>query len=215
MPAESGRQLSRLFRSSQPHRRKTLLVRPLDPKSSDDRRSGTICAVISSASSRKAQPELTRKLVYGHAQFHDCLAFADAGTAAEETHEIVAIASARTWGEARSVAVRHTWNPAAAEYDGNLDEHGDDARFDILDLGSVFDGDWPGMVTSRAVTVLPKDLQARYGKNVATVFNGDYLEIPLAAEGELIAALRERGFEVTRDDNLINTLDGRTFNPLG
>jgi hypothetical protein len=38
------------------------------------------------------------------------------------------------------------------------------------------------------------------------------LEIPLTAEGELIALLRERGFEVTRDDNLINTLDGRTFN---
>jgi hypothetical protein len=31
------------------------------------------------------------------------------------------------------------------------------------------------------------------------------------AEADLIAALRERGFTVTRDDELINTLDGQTF----
>jgi hypothetical protein len=92
-------------------------------------------------------------------------------------------------------------------------EHGDDARFDIGELGPVADGDWPGMVTSRALTLLPKEIKARFGKDVDTAFNGDYLEIPLAAEGELVAALRERGFEVTRDDDLINTLGGRTFNP--
>jgi hypothetical protein len=170
--------------------------------------------MISAASSRTPEPKATRKLVYGHAQLHDCLAFADADIAAEEAHEIVAIASARTWGEARRVAARHTWNPAADEYEEDLDEHGDDAPFDVLDLGSVFDGDWPGMVTSRALTLLPGDVQARFGKTLTTVLNGDYLEIPVAAEGELVAALRERGFEVTRDDDLINTLDGRTFNPL-
>lgn len=39
----------------------------------------------------------TRRLVYGHAQMHDCLAFADADTAAEEAAEIKAIAAARAW----------------------------------------------------------------------------------------------------------------------
>ncbi|GII22708.1 hypothetical protein Pme01_23050 [Planosporangium mesophilum] len=150
--------------------------------------------------------------MYGHAQAHDCLAFADAETAAEEANEIVAIASARTWGEARSVAVRHTWNPAGPEY-VELDEHDDAEPFDINELGAVADGNWPKMVTSRGLTLLPKDLQTRFGTNADTVFNGDYLEIPLAAEAELVAALRERGLEMTRDDDLINTLDGRTFNP--
>jgi hypothetical protein len=169
--------------------------------------------MISTAASGKSGARQTRHLVYGHAQAHGGLAFADAETAAEEAREIVAIASARTWGEARNVAVRHTWNPAGPEY-VELDEHGDDEPFDINELGAVADGDWPKMVTSRGLTLLPKDLQARFGQDVDTVFNGDYLEIPLAAEGELVAALRERGFEVTRDDALINTLDGRTFNPL-
>jgi hypothetical protein len=169
--------------------------------------------MINNAASDKTEPQPARSLVYGHAQLHDCLAFADAETAAEEAREIVAIASARTWGEARSVAVRHTWNPVAPE-DEDEDEHGDDAPFDIFDVGSAADGDWPRMVTSRAFALLPKDLQARFGSDVDTALNGDFLEIPLAAEDELVTALRERGFEVTRDDDLINALDGRTFNPL-
>lgn len=164
-------------------------------------------------SSPETHAPSTRKLVYGLAQHHQCLAFADADTAGEEAREIVAIASARTWGEARRVAAHHTWNPASPEYESGAGEHRDDEPFDILQLGAVIDGDWPGMVTSRALTLLPEDLQG-FGETPTTVLNGDYLEIPLAAEGELIAALRARGFEVTRDDDLINTLDGRTFDPV-
>jgi hypothetical protein len=67
------------------------------------------------------------------------------------------------------------------------------------------------MVTSRALELLPADVQARFAMDVPTVHNGDYLEIPLAAEAELVTALRERGFEVTRDDDLINALDGYSF----
>lgn len=164
--------------------------------------------MTSTASSRQPQPR--RKLVYGHAKAHDCLAFADAHTAVEEATEIAAIGSARTWGEARRVVALHTWNPAGDEY-GSNEEHGDDEPFEINDLGSVSEGDWPEMVTSRALTLLPKDIQARFAKSVPTVHNGDYLELPLAAENELVEALLERGFEVTRDDALINELDGYAF----
>lgn len=168
--------------------------------------------MTSSASVRNSHPQPTRKLIYGHCEAYDCLAFADAVTAAEEAREIAAIASARTWGEARRVPVRHTWNPAGPDH-VNPDEHGDDEPFDISKLGPVCDGDWPRMVTSRALTLLPEDIRSRFGEDVATVLNGDYLEIPLAAEDELVTALRGRGFEVTRDDDLINTLAGRAFNP--
>ncbi|MEV4344999.1 hypothetical protein AB0J83_11030 [Actinoplanes sp. NPDC049596] len=150
----------------------------------------------------------TRKLVYGHAELHDCLAFADGETAAEEAREIVAIASARTWGEARAVESRHIWNPAAPEFD---DEHDDDAPFKINDLGTVIEGNWPPMVTARALRLVPKDLREQFGHLMDTVHNGDYLEVPLTAEAGLVAALRDRGYEVVRDDKLINTLDGQTF----
>jgi hypothetical protein len=153
--------------------------------------------------------------VYGVARHHKCLAFADANTAGEEAREIAAIASARTWGEARQVTARHTWNPASPEYESGPDEHEDDEPFDILQLGAVIDGDWPPMVTVRALRLLPDDIQARFGATSDTVLNGEYLEIPVAAEGELIAALQARGFAVTRDDDLINTLDGQTFDPVG
>lgn len=166
------------------------------------------------ASSPEAHVPSARKLVYGLARHHQCLAFADADTAGEEADEIVAIAAARTWSEARRVAAHHTWNPASPEYESGAGEHLDDEPFDILQLGAVIDGDWPGMVTSRALTLLPEDLQVRFGETPTTVLNGDYLEISLTAEGELIDALRARGFEVTRNDELINTLDGRTFDPV-
>jgi hypothetical protein len=145
----------------------------------------------------------TSKLVYGHASLHDCLAFADGETAADEAREIVAIASAGTWGEARDVEVSLTWNPAEQD-----DEPEDDEPFDI---NEATEGDWPPMVTSRALRLLPKEVRDRFGEVVDTVHDGDYLEIPLAAEGEIVAALRKRGYEVTRDDELINTLDGGTF----
>ncbi|MEV4817612.1 hypothetical protein [Micromonospora sp. WMMA1976] len=46
------------------------------------------------------------------------------------------------------------------------------------------------------------------------MLNGDLLEIPLSDEAELVAELRRRGYEVHRDDELINVLDGRNFSPL-
>ncbi|MFF5180687.1 hypothetical protein ACFY2Q_21885 [Micromonospora sp. NPDC000316] len=64
------------------------------------------------------------------------------------------------------------------------------------------------MVTERALTLLPQDLQDRYGKRQVTIHDGDYLEIPFACEAELVAELRQRGYEVTRDDELINVIDG-------
>ncbi|QGN48634.1 hypothetical protein GKC29_18575 [Micromonospora sp. WMMC415] len=155
-----------------------------------------------------------RRLVYGHAQLHDCLAFADADTAAEEAEEIKALAAARTWGEARQVQMTHLWNPAGPECYEPEDGYPDDRPFKINDVGSVMEGDWPRMVTERAFELLPEDLQDRFGKRHFTAHNGDYLEIPIDHESELVAELREHGYEVTRDDELINVLDGRSFNPL-
>ncbi|SCF06537.1 hypothetical protein GA0070607_5103 [Micromonospora coriariae] len=147
-------------------------------------------------------------LVYGHATNHDCLAFIDAPTAAGEAAEIRALASARTWGEARQVQMTHLWNPAGPDYCEPKDDYADDKPFDITELGAIVDGDWPKMVTTRALDVLPQDLQDRYGEVVLTVHDGEYLKVPLDREAELVAELRERGYEVTRDDELINLLDG-------
>ncbi|MEV1143930.1 hypothetical protein [Micromonospora sp. NPDC049799] len=157
----------------------------------------------------------TRRLVYGHATHHDCLAFADADTATEEGAEIRALASARTWGEARQVQMTHLDNPAGPDcYEPDDDAYADDKPFKITEVGAVVEGYWPPMVTTRAFDVLPEDLQDQYGKVVYTVHNGEYLEIPLDREGELVPELREHGYEVTRDDDLINLLDGFSLGSL-
>jgi hypothetical protein len=156
--------------------------------------------------SAKPQAEPAGRLLYGHCETYSCLAVADGDTAAEEAREITAIASARTWGEARRVAARHTYSPAGPD-SYEPDEPSDDEPFDVTGLEVVIEHYWPGPVTTRALTLLPADLQARFGTDVD--LNGtDALEIPLAAEDELVAILRERGFEVTRDDDVINVLNG-------
>ncbi|WP_433260925.1 hypothetical protein ACQPWR_18680 [Micromonospora vinacea] len=153
-------------------------------------------------------------LVYGHATAHGCLAFADAGTATAEAAEIGALAAARTWGEARQVRMTHLSHPAGPDCYEPEDGYADDKSFTITEVGAVEDGTWPPMVTERAFTLLPQDLQDRYGKRQVTVHSGDYLEIPLAGEGELLAELRQRGYEVSRDDELINQLGGFNLGSL-
>jgi hypothetical protein len=122
-----------------------------------------------------------------------------------------AIASAATWGEARRVATRYTWNPVGPEYYDPDEGLADDEPFDIAEMGAVQDGDWPPMVTTRASTLLPKDLQAAFSDPAVTALTRYYLEIPLRHEADLMAQLRDRGFEVSRDDDLINLLDARSF----
>ncbi|MEU8298935.1 hypothetical protein AB0C04_16825 [Micromonospora sp. NPDC048909] len=153
-------------------------------------------------------------LVYGYAQSHGCLAFADADTAAAEAAEIRALATAHTWGEARQVQMTQLWNPAGPDYHDPEDGYADDKPFDITKVGAVEGGTWPRMVTERAFTVLPQDLQDNHGKRQLTVHDGDYLEIPLDCEAELVAELRGRGYEVIRDDDLINLLDGFSLGSL-
>jgi hypothetical protein len=159
---------------------------------------------VSNADPGECPAMINRALVYGFARHHESLAFADARTAADEAKEIVAIASAKTWGEARAVASRHIYNPVP-------DYRDDDEPFDIHEVGAVEDGDWPPMVTSRVFTLLPKELWSEFGELADTALNGDFLEIPLSREAEIVAVLREHGYELTRDDELINILDGATF----
>ncbi|SCG41034.1 hypothetical protein [Micromonospora humi] len=90
----------------------------------------------------------------------------------------------------------------------------DDEPFDLTEVGAVVDGRWPRMVTTRAFDALPQDLRETYGRRELTVHDGDYLEIPLDREDELVAELRGRGYQVTRDDDLVNLLDGRGLGAL-
>ncbi|WP_026453288.1 hypothetical protein [Saccharomonospora iraqiensis] len=157
-----------------------------------------------------------RSLVYGHVDMHDCLAVADADTAYAEAREITAIAQARTWGEARKVKSVHATNPVTLieEDEDPAELAAEDEPFNIVELGMIADGDWPPMVASRALELLPDPVRARFGELVDTVHNGDYLEIPVEYEDAFVAELRAHGFSVTRDDNVINLLDGRGFSPI-
>ncbi|HVX69862.1 MAG TPA: hypothetical protein VHA79_09250 [Mycobacteriales bacterium] len=155
---------------------------------------------------------MTARLVYGHAWLHDCLAFANGDTAHAEANEIVAIATARTFGEAAGITTVHVSNPAVDTVEDGAVEP--DEPMNILRCYGVEDGDWPPMVTSRALRLLPAAIREEFGTVQTTIYNGDYLEVPLAAERGVVEALTKAGFEVFRNDNLINVLDGRTVQPV-
>jgi hypothetical protein len=97
----------------------------------------------------------------GHAWLHDCLAFADAETAAKEADDLIAIATAPTLGAAAAIKTQYISNPAKDTVEDGVDEP--DEPMDIFRCYGVEDGDWPPMVTSRALSLLPAAIQAEFG----------------------------------------------------
>jgi hypothetical protein len=102
-----------------------------------------------------------------------------------------------TWGEFRaqmSVRIREEvkdWYPADALPDDN----------EPFDASWIYDGDWP-FPHQEQIALLPKDVLA-LGSIEATTFNGDRLDLPYAAEADIVQRLRDHGYGVERDDRLI------------
>ena len=132
-----------------------------------------------------------QRLVYGHATAHDCLAFADADTATEEAAEIRALAAARTWGEARQVRMTHLSNPAGPEYYEPEDGTPTTSPSTSPSWVRSMDGYWPPMVTSGRSRCCRRTCRTGTASVSVTVHNGEYLEIPVDGEGELVAELRD------------------------
>ncbi len=93
---------------------------------------------------------------------------------------------------------------------GDLDEWMEEnevdgsTEFSLSDLGTVGDGDWPGMPGQWTYQFLPESWPI--GEDVETIFNGPYLLITPDQEDELLRLAATTGYELVRDDDAVNEL---------
>jgi len=151
-------------------------------------------------------------MLYGVYWMHECFCLLDEQEARSRAAEVAAIRAAATLGELRAPAptLRYTQLPA------DLDELEDDPDTTLWDwqedgLG-VSSGDWPGMPTAYALgdsvdrSLIRDVIKATGAERVATSHTGEYLNIPVDKENELVAALARRGVKAVRDDAVIDAL---------
>ena len=142
-----------------------------------------------------------QRLVYGLIPHQSSLVFLPEPEAIGLAKELSEILSLKTVGEARAYRPSYTEVPDLESLDD--DEALDGDAYSAIDSEAHADGDWPKMVTQRALESLPAAVSSAVGQQVDTVLNGTYLEIPPASEKEVIAKLETFGFVCRRDDELI------------
>jgi len=152
-------------------------------------------------------------VLYGVWKFHESFCLLDETEAHGRAAEVKAIQAATMLGGVRKVdsTLRYMGLPFHPE-----DHEGepDDTPWDWQDEGTVTDGDWPGMPTAYALDAFPdkavfRDLvDATGAEGGTTVFNGDYLQVPVSKERELVDTLSRHGIRAIRDDAVIHALAG-------
>jgi len=145
----------------------------------------------------------TDQLLIGRNDLHESLCVGPAGRVRTMADEYARVKACTTAGEVLAVAptLTEVWLPA------------DEDELRARDLGApwdweadgdgVLDGDWPAMPTSIALglprATLDTLLQIEGVAVVSTVLNGDYLWVPVEAEGQVVEALERCGHRVERD----------------
>lgn len=140
-----------------------------------------------------------KSLVYRNAGWS--LVFAPADEA-ERSHRVrMALLESRTWGEFRKRMPPGEVDRIFASV-GPSELPPDYARFDCGLVPGALDGDYPPNLHMRMEEFLPQSLLSRYGSYEATIHDGMIWCIEPSKRRSLVAALRRRGYEVTRREDL-------------
>ncbi len=152
-------------------------------------------------------------VLYGVWKMHESFCLLDETQAHGRAAEVKAIQAATTLGEVREVAPSLQYMGLPFDIEDRADDP-DDTPWDWQDEDMVTDGDWPGMPTAYALDAFPdkavlRDLIDGTGAEVVTtVLNGDYLQVPVTKERELVDTLSRHGIRAIRDDAVIHALAG-------
>jgi hypothetical protein len=138
---------------------------------------------------------LSRDLIYGNAPSGE-LVFVERSKALENK----AFYTAVTWGDFRKGAPT-LYELALSILDAEEDPPADTSALDHRALDS--DGDFPYFPEQLMLDFIPESVQERFGKVEETVFSGPILTLDPDHESEIVAALRNHGFTVQRDDALL------------
>ena len=79
----------------------------------------------------------------------------------------------------------------------------DETPFDQSLLPGVNDGDYPEYAPAFGTDWMPRVIEEAYGVGVDSFVSGSWFEYPGCHEADIVAKLRELGYSVRRDDELI------------
>jgi hypothetical protein len=144
------------------------------------------------------------RLVYGIVSDNLVLLPEDVANAYAADHQH--IWALTTYGDARRFEPRGINAAPGLVDDDDYDEvPDDDDPYDADSTDEYLNGDWPPSAATIALDVLPEDL-SDVGEERDHVPNAPTLYIDPATEADLVETLRLRGYEVWRNDELIERI---------
>lgn len=118
---------------------------------------------------------------------------------------MAALRQSRTWGEFRARAPEPYLSQAVERMEETYEEAvADETPFDASEIPGHIDGDWPPWPHQDMIRWVPDSVR-ELGWISDSVHNGPFLHIPAHWVEEVVAYMRECGFEVQRSDELIQT----------
>jgi hypothetical protein len=154
-----------------------------------------------------------KTLVYGVFQA-DELAFIPKQQALDLAQLWRALDSAQTWADFKRMVPDHVYagvveliqdSPGSTLSDAGPDPQ---APFDRDDIPGHADGDWPPFPPQQMLDWVPQEIQARYGRTITTVFNGDYLCFAANDAADIVRALEQHGYTCEPNENLVKDATG-------
>jgi len=128
---------------------------------------------------------------------------------AERVSAIHHALNASTWGEFKSRLPKGEFESLDLQDDFGDEEGGAEAlpsdtdEFNADRVPGFSDGDYPVWIQTLQDRFLPGDIARRFGKLESSVLNGAFWQFDPEVEVEMVQALRSRGYEIVRRDDLM------------
>jgi hypothetical protein len=150
-----------------------------------------------------------QKIFYRISQANEGLVFATADNALRNHAIRTALEASKTWGDFRQAVGEEEYRAVLSKLSTHISEPvvvpNNEDPFNRDRIPGYSDGDYPEWLQSQMEWLLPTDILAKFGEPVATRLNGDYVHIDPSSEKRFVLALRKRGYEVHRRDDLFFT----------
>lgn len=131
----------------------------------------------------------------------DHLVFAERAQAERVEQIWTALRESTTWGEFRRNLPEGEWEDHFLDFfDNDEDIPADDEPFDAMCVPGHADGDYPEWLCQAQLDWFPKELIEKYGDVCTSVFNGEFLELPLDKAQQIVCDLRALGHKVALTD---------------
>ncbi len=160
----------------------------------------------SEAFSSKQVAEPLKRLVF--ASIGCSLIFMESDTAEELAKFWNDIRTSKTWGVFKIKSPDRYEDIIDRFYSD--DQPGDMDPFPGTDIPGVNEGDYPGWPAQLMLNFMPREItDSVFAKIKDSVHNGRYLELDPKFEDVIVSILVSKGFEVTKNDDLIRRASGR------